>query len=69
MVALEDQLKKMEGVAAVHIEGFGEGVKTIEVEYAGKAMTLAKTLSKSDIMGRLGLKIKGVTQNKIVVKK
>jgi hypothetical protein len=69
MVALEDQLQKLEGVTAVHIEGFGEGVKTIEVEYAGKAITLAKTLSKSDVMGRLGLKIKGVTQNKIVVKK
>jgi hypothetical protein len=69
LVALEDRLKKMEGVAAAHIEGFGEGVKTIEVEYSGKTMTLAKTLSRSDALKQLGLRIKGVSQNKIVVKK
>jgi len=69
LVVLEDQLQKMQGVASVHIEGFGEGAKTIEVEYAGKTMTLAKTLNKSDALKRLGFKIKGVTQNKIVLKK
>jgi hypothetical protein len=69
LIALEDQLQKMEGVAAVHIEGFGEGAKTIEVEYTGKTMTLAKTLNRSDALRRLGFKIKGVTQNKIVFKK
>jgi hypothetical protein len=69
MIAIEDQLQKMEGVASVHIEGFGEGAKTIEVEYAGKTMTLAKTLNRSDALRRLGFKIKGVTQNKIVFKK
>jgi hypothetical protein len=69
LVALEDQLQKMEGVSAVHIEGFGEGSKTIEVEYTGKTITLAKTLNRSGVIRRLGLKIKDVTQNKIIVKK
>ena len=68
LMTLEDHLKKMEGVAALTIEAFSDQQKTVEVEYDGDAMMLARALSKSNVTAKLNLKIKGVTQNKITLK-
>jgi hypothetical protein len=69
MLELEDRLKDMEGIAHLTIEAFSDPVKTMEVEYDGDAMMLARSLSKSGAAKDLGLKIKGVTKNKITLKK
>ena len=68
LVTFEDHLKNMEGVAALTIEAFSDQLKTMEVEYDGDAMMLARELSKSDVAGELRLKVKGVTKNKITLK-
>jgi hypothetical protein len=64
---IEQVLEKIEGVSRVHMEGFTQGVNTLEVEYDGDALTLARSLSGSQQLRQLGLKVKSVTKSKVTL--
>ena len=66
---IEDRLKKLDGVSNVTVEEFSGNSQNIAIEYDGDAMMLARSLSKLNLLQELGLKVKNVTQNKIVIKK
>ena len=68
LMELEEYLKTVEGVANVSIEEFADGIQTMEIEYDGEAIMLARSLSKSDACKNMGLKVKNITKNKIVLK-
>jgi hypothetical protein len=44
-------------------------VNSIEVEYDGDSMMLARAVSKSEVIRSMGLKVSRVTKSKIVLKK
>lgn len=69
LVEMEDQLNQLDGVARVTTESVFGDVQTMEVEYDGNAMGLAKAMSRSSEIRKLGLKVKNVTKNKIVLMK
>ena len=69
LMDLEDHLNSIEGVANVNVEEFAGSSQNMEVEFDGDAMMLARALSKSDLLKGMGLKLKNVTKNKIVLKK
>jgi len=69
LMDLEDHLKNIEGVSTVNTEEFAGSSQNLEVEFDGDAMMLARSLSKSDVLKRLGLKVRNVTKSRIVLKK
>lgn len=69
LLDLEDYVKNIEGVASVSSEEFSGTSQNMEVEYDGDAMMFARTLGKSTLLKDIGLKVKNVTKNKIVLKK
>ena len=69
LMDLEDHLKNIEGVSHVIAEEFAGSSQNMEVEYDGDAMMLARALSKSALLKDMGLKIRNVTKNRIVLKK
>ena len=66
---IEEHLQTIEGVSSATLEEFDSDNQAISVEYDGDAMMLAKSLSKSDLIKKIGLKIKHVTKNKIILAK
>ncbi len=68
LMKFEEYLKTVEGVANVSIEEFAEGIQTMEIEYDGEAIMLARSLSESDACKNMGLKVKNITKNKIILK-
>ncbi|MBU4388046.1 MAG: hypothetical protein KKB23_00720, partial [Proteobacteria bacterium] len=68
LMELEDYLKTVEGVANVSIEEFADGIQNMEIEYDGDAIILARSLSQSDACKNMGLKVKNITKNKIILK-
>jgi len=68
VMELEEQLKNMAGVSNITVEEFSGDSQNIAVAYDGDAMMLARSLSKLNLFKELGLTIKNVTQNKIVIK-
>lgn len=69
LMDIEDDLKKIAGISNITIEAFSGSAQSIAVEYDGDAMLLARSLSKLNVLQEMGLKIKSVTQNKIVLKR
>ena len=69
LMDLEDHLNNIDGVANVNVEEFAGSSQNMEVEFDGDAMMLARALSKSALLKGMGLKLKNVTKNKIVLKK
>ena len=68
LMELEEYLKTMEGVANVSIEEFADGIQNMEIEYDGDAIMLARSLSKSNLCKNMGLKVKNITKNKLILK-
>ena len=68
LMELEEYLKTIEGVANVSIEEFADGIQNMEIEYDGDAIILARSLSQSDACKNMGLKVKNITKNKIILK-
>jgi hypothetical protein len=68
LMELEEYLKTIEGVANVSIEEFAEGIQNMEIEYDGDAIILARSLSESGACKNMGLKVKNITKNKIILK-
>ena len=66
---IEAHLQTVAGVSSATLEEFNSDNQAISVEYDGDAMMLAKSLSKSDLIKKIGLKIKHVTKNKIILAK
>lgn len=69
LTEIEEYLQTVEGVSSAALEEFNFDNQAISVEYDGDAMMLAKSLSKSDLIKKIGLKVKHVTKNKIVLAK
>jgi hypothetical protein len=68
LMELEEYLKTVEGVANVSIEEFADGIQNMEIEYDGDAIMLARSLNKSNLCKNMGLKVKNITKNKIILK-
>jgi hypothetical protein len=66
---IEAHLQTVEGVSSATLEEFNSDNQAISVEYDGDAMMLAKSLSKSNLIKKIGLKVKHVTKNKIILAK
>ncbi len=66
-MSLEEGLRGLEGVAAVHAEEFTGGVQLMEVEFDGDAMDLARTLSRAPFPSEGKLKIKKVGKSRIIM--
>ena len=69
LMEIEDELKSKESVQAVRTESFDNDNAILEVENIGDGMLLARTIGKSAVFKRMGLKISSVTKSKIVLKK
>ncbi len=68
LMELEEYLKTLEGVANVNIEEFADGIQNMEIEYDGDAIMLARSLNKSNLCKNMGLKVKNITKNKVILK-
>jgi len=68
LMELEEYLKTLEGVANVTIEEFADGIQNMEIEYDGDAIMLARSLNKSNLCKNMGLKVKNITKNKVILK-
>ncbi|MCK4618860.1 MAG: hypothetical protein KAT52_02850 [Desulfobacterales bacterium] len=55
-------------IANVSIEEFADGIQNMEIEYDGNAIMLARSLNKSNLCKNMGLKVKNITKNKIILK-
>lgn len=65
---LEEYLKTLERVTNVSIEEFADGIQNMEIKYDGDAIMLARSLNKSNLCKNMGLKVKNITKNKIILK-
>jgi len=68
LMELEEYLKTLEGVTNVSIEEFADGIQNMEIKYDGDAIMLARSLNKSNLCKNMGLKVKNITKNKIILK-
>ncbi|OEU60175.1 MAG: hypothetical protein BA873_13975 [Desulfobulbaceae bacterium C00003063] len=69
LVELEEELRNTGGVASLTTEEYSGSVNSMEVEYDGDAMMLARAISKSKRISSMGLEVRSVTKSKIVLKK
>jgi hypothetical protein len=69
LMKLEEELRNLEGVTNLTAEEYNGAVNSIEVEYDGDSMMLARAVSKSEVIRNMGLKVSRVTKSKIVLKK
>ncbi|UCD90432.1 MAG: hypothetical protein JSW04_03050, partial [Desulfobacterales bacterium] len=69
LMDLEDHLTRIQGVSNVTAEEFAGSIQNLEVEFDGDAMMLARALGKSAFLKEMGLKVRNVTKNRVVIKK
>lgn len=69
LMDLENHLTRIQGVSNVTAEEFAGSIQNLEVEFDGDAMMLARALGKSAFLKEMGLKVRNVTKNRVVIKK
>ena len=69
LMELEEAFRNLGGITSLTTEEYNGAVNSIEVEYDGDSMMLARAVSKSEVIRSMGLKVSRVTKSKIVLKK
>jgi hypothetical protein len=69
LMELEEAFRNLGGITSLTTEEYNGAVNSIEVEYDGDSMMLARAVSKSEVIRSMGLKVSCVTKSKIVLKK